>query len=496
MMRIFLVFLLTIGAIACNQQTTSDPSNSSLSTVNTALQGSDSRVLSFNETPNKISIGLSGHYSENLETKIINNLTNLDKSRSLEFHWRFSDVGSQATRATCTGAARVVYPNPKSKPSSITGARIMLNPGHGMTLKDSGIWAYQRPVPPNEGSFLHEDLNNLEMAIPIGTELNNVGAIVSSTRELDFNAGIGLSNLEKWKEAARHHVQALDIPDHVWNSEGNPLGTDCNMGKDIRVRPFYANYLGVDALIGLHSNAFTADSNVRGLRVYYPSVAFTNDIPNESLVQSADLATKLSNSVLAAIQQDFPALGWTATLPIPTDGLGEVNYAKMPAVIIEVGFHTNTIDSAAMTDPNFRLTLARGVKNGLEQFFGAAIPIPEVPMGLTAAMSSNGRMFLSWLEVGNSERYKFSATFDGQPVQISGDVLHGLEARGGAVVTFQSNPSAPKLQGHEVCFAMQSVNARGMSTISSLECLPYVFYSSGSLQNTKTPLPRLTIVRP
>jgi N-acetylmuramoyl-L-alanine amidase len=494
-MRLISGIFVLLCIAACNQQSTSDLSSSSLNAVNTALKGSNARVLGLQLTAGKTVVKLTGRFSETLEAQMVDALSTLSgQTNHFEFEWQNTSVAKPEPRFACGGATRVVYPNPRAKPSSISGAKITLNPGHGYTQLDTGSWTHQRPIPPSSGAFLHEDPNNLEMAVPIATALRAVGSLVSSVRDLNLNAGLGISGLETWKEAARHHVQALGIPDHVWNSEGNLFENDCNKGRDIRVRPFYANYLGVDALIGLHSNAF-ADSSVRGTRVYYNTEAFTSDIPNESLVQSADLAQNLGDAVVAAIRQDRADLNWGAPIIIGSNQYGETGYAKMPAVIIEVGFHTNPVDAAAMSDPTFRYALARGVKNGLERFFGAAIAIPEIPMGLTAAMSSNGRMFLSWLEVGNSERYKFNATFDGQPAPISGDVLRGSESRGAAVVTFQNNPSAPELQGHEVCFAIQSLNVRGSSTVSSSVCLPYVFYSSVSLQNTLK-MPKLTIQKP
>jgi N-acetylmuramoyl-L-alanine amidase len=492
-MRLIPGIFVLLCIAACNQQTTSDLSSSSLNAVNAVLQGSEARVLGLQLTADKTVIKLTGRFSETLEARVVDALQNVPgQVKHFEFDWQHTS--KLETRFACGGATRVVYPNPKAKPSSISGAKVMLNPGHGFTQLDTGAWKYQRPLSGNEGAFLHEDPNNLEMAVPIAIALSAVGSLVSSVRDLNLNAGLGISGLETWKEAARHHVQALGIPDHVWNSEGNLFENDCNKGRDIRVRPFYANYLGVDALIGLHSNAF-ADSSVRGTRVYYNTEAFTDDIPNESLIQSVNLARDLGNSIVTAIRQDRADLNWVDPIFVGSNKYGETGFAKMPAAIIEVGFHTNPIDAAAMTEPTFRNAVARGVKNGLEQFFGAAIPSPEIPMGLTAAMSSNGRMFLSWLEVGNSERYKFSATFDGQPAPISGDVLRGSESRGAAVVTFQSNPSAPELQGHKVCFAIQAVNAGGVSTNSSFQCLPYVFYSSGSLQNNLN-MPRLTLKKP
>ncbi len=382
----FFVFALTALMVACVQ-----PSPSIFDLANDALIGSNSRVVSLEITPRAAKIRLSGIFSEELQSKVITAVEKhlLGKTKALEFQWEQRNLAQVRPQAYCSGAARVVYPNPRAKPSGISGAKIMLNPGHGLTQLVGGTWVYQRPIPPSSGALLHEDPNNLSMSIPIQTALSNAGAVVSSTRNLDVLAGIGASGQEKWKEAARHHVQALGVPDHVWNSEGNDFENDCNKGRDIRVRPFYANFLGVDALVSIHSNA-DPSSATRGLRVYYNTTAFTPDIPQNSLLQSADLAVKLTNSALAAIQQDRPELGWTATLPIGSEDYGENGFAKMPAVIIEVGFHTNSTDAAAMQETSFRNALARGIKNGLEQFFGATSSEPAYPAAPVALEPGSG----------------------------------------------------------------------------------------------------------
>ena len=480
---------LTFGVVACVQ-----PSSSISDLVNAALQGSHTRVFSLEISPQATKLRLSGVFNEELQSRVITAIEPhlLGKTKALEFEWELKNSAQLQPQAYCSGAARVVYPNPRVKPSSITGAKIMLSPGHGLTQLVSGAWVYQRPIPPSLGAFLHEDPNNLEMSIPISAALVNAGAVVSSSRNLDVLAGVGLSGIEKWKEASRHHVQALGVPDHVWNSEGNDLEGDCNKGRDIRVRPFYANYLGVDALLGLHSNA-DSSSSARGLRIYYNTEAFTPDIPNTSLVQSADLAEKLTNSILAAIQQDHPELGWSATLPIGSNQYGETGYAKMPSVLIEVGFHTNSTDAAAMQEATFRSALARGIENGLEQFFGAAIPTPSVPTGLTAAMSSNGRMFLAWNEVSSANDYGFFASLNGQPLTISQTVPKGYQPQAAAVAAFEHNPNNPALVGQSVCFAIRASNTSGSSGLSSSACVPYAYYLSASLQQEVKHLPSFVI---
>src|SRR3546814_10202652 len=44
---------------------------------------------------------------------------------------------------------------------------------------------------------------------------------------------------------------------------------------------------------------------------------------------------------------------------------GENNRARMPSVVLEVGFHTNSSDAAALKDPAFREAAMKGVEKGL-----------------------------------------------------------------------------------------------------------------------------------
>ncbi len=504
MMRFFLLLALTIGVVACGQQPKTmglveslQPivSRAAIKTVLGHGRLLEATVVSAVGTSAFVRLRLEGSDELGVEAGEAVADALFTQVKYLNFDIEVVKPRLISPQAiVCSGDTMYAAFTPRVKPT-LNNARVVINPGHGWTLRDSGAWLLQRPIPPSLGAFLQEDTNNLEQSAVIADVIAPLISSLGSVRNLNFNAGNGVSGYPKWQEAARHHLQALGVEGGVWNSERDAVETDCNSDKDVRSRPLYANYFNADALLSFHSNA-NPDSSIRGTRVYIANASFFPSTPASKNSQSDALARAIGSGMVAAIRQDLPGLNWADAQVVNGTNHGENRFAQMPSVIVETGFHTNAGDAAAMTNPIFRSAVARGVKNGLEQFFGVAVPVPSVPQDLTAAMSSDGRMFLSWLEVGSAERYSFAATVAGQVASIPQTVLRGSESRGAAVVTFEANPSNPNLLGQEVCFTMQAVNASGSSAASSSVCLPYAFYSSLSVQNAVSKIPKLTIRLP
>jgi N-acetylmuramoyl-L-alanine amidase len=259
--------------------------------------------------------------------------------------------------SACAGVPAPDFLAPRMLPNSLVGARVMLNPGHGLTLRDNGSWAYQRPLPDGEDVFVLEDASNARMARTVRDELTEAQAVVLSTRELDLESGNGISGQDEWREAARHHLKASGVPEGIWNSSGGSLHRDCLAGQDLRARPFYANFERADLLISLHSNAGMAWA--RGTQVLY----------DERIPASACLAQNLARTVPAAIRQARPEFEWPAGQVIGSrNKYGELSLALMPSVILEVGFHTNRIDGSALQQPSFRRAVAAGIRAGTQAF--------------------------------------------------------------------------------------------------------------------------------
>jgi N-acetylmuramoyl-L-alanine amidase len=259
--------------------------------------------------------------------------------------------------SACTGVPAPRFQAPRALPNSLVGARVMLNPGHGLTLRDNGAWAYQRPLPDGEDVFVLEDASNARMARTVREELSEAQAVVLSTRELDLERGNGISGQDEWREASRHHLKARGVPEGIWNSAGASLHRDCLAGQDLRARPFYANLERADVMISLHSNA--GMSWARGTQVIF----------DERIPTSACLAQNLARTVPAAIRKARPEFEWPAAQTIGSrNKYGELSLARMPSVILEVGFHTNRTDGTALQQPSFRRAVAAGIRAGTQAF--------------------------------------------------------------------------------------------------------------------------------
>jgi N-acetylmuramoyl-L-alanine amidase len=141
----------------------------------------------------------------------------------------------------------------------------------------------------------------------------------------------------------------LEICCSLPNAEDNLRERD----EDIRSRPLYANHIGADSLIHLHSNA-SENATSRGARVYI----------------QADRATDyaVASSILCSMREIIQAQAAYATFPVAAaphvENLGENRLASMPSVIVETAFHTNPTDALALQDPVFRTAAMKGVEKG------------------------------------------------------------------------------------------------------------------------------------
>ncbi|NJK44458.1 MAG: hypothetical protein HC933_09375 [Pleurocapsa sp. SU_196_0] len=98
----------------------------------------------------------------------------------------------------------------------------------------------------------------------------------------------------------------------------------------------------------------------------YSHRSYLKDAPAHLEPRNACLARNLARAVPSAIRMDRP---WSAAAISASDDYGENGYALMPAAILEVAFHTNATDGAALQQPSFREAVARGVVTALEAFF-------------------------------------------------------------------------------------------------------------------------------
>lgn len=123
--------------------------------------------------------------------------------------------------------------------------------------------------------------------------------------------------------------------------------------KDVNSRPLFANFIGADALFNLHTNA--AGPSATGTRAF--------------VAEGRTYDLTLANSVLCGMKELIHAQDAYKTFFVDSqaqerDNLGENTLARMPAVVLEVAFHTNPGDAAALQDPVFVDAAMKGVEKG------------------------------------------------------------------------------------------------------------------------------------
>ena len=282
--------------------------------------------------------------------------------------WLVSRLGDPL-EAECAGSPIPAFAAPRPLLKSLRGARVMLNPGHGLTRSDDAAWEFQRPQPDGRSVFALEDDSNLRMARTVKRVLEAAGAVVLTTRELEAGR-LGVSGQPAWREAARHHLAALKVGAGIWDSSGFSLRGDCAAAQDIRARALYANQMKADVLLSLHSNAGRAAA--RGSLVLYANRSFLRSASSDLQAQSACLAKNFARSIPKAVRLERPDLNWPAASFAGSGAYGETGFALMPSVILETAFHSNRIDGAALGQESFRLAIANGVRDALERFLASS----------------------------------------------------------------------------------------------------------------------------
>ncbi len=232
-----------------------------------------------------------------------------------------------------------------------THTSALVSASHGyISLHPSREWKFQRPAPLG----IQEDT----LSPLFGDELQalmeqrsglTVHRARSRSTELHPESG------KPWEHmSSRYHLKAL-FPERtdMWNEFPNSPESAREKEEDIRARPNYANHLGVDVMLSLHTNG-SDSASLRGTEVYYHQ-----DKPQDKA---------LADSILCGMREIIRAQPGYRDFPIRESSTsarhGENRIGKMPSVIIETAYHSNPDDVAALQDPDFRSASMKGVEKG------------------------------------------------------------------------------------------------------------------------------------
>lgn len=233
--------------------------------------------------------------------------------------------------------------------------RVLVSAGHGVYYNDRfKDWRPQR----DPENAITEDYATPAFARRLDQFLLERGGTEvfrarSTSRERHPESGV------RWYSmAARYHIKdAVPELPSIWNSPGHSEPGLEERDQDIRSRPLFANHLGVDAALHVHTNA---DGNpaTRGLRVYY----HPKNRDGERLAEMARCYMKESLG-----SNEFYASYPVSPFTHPKNH-GETRLADMPSVIVEVGFHTNKEDANAIQSDVFQTLSMRGLEKAYRLF--------------------------------------------------------------------------------------------------------------------------------
>ena len=240
----------------------------------------------------------------------------------------------------------------RSATKSTATPLIMVAAGHGIYYHHGfGDWRAQRD--PYNG--VTEDFITPYFSRDLATQLTSrarVSVAKARTNDVDIHASTGQP---WWKLAARYYLKS-QYPDNpeIWNSLPTSISDSRERDEDIRSRPLFANQVGANYVINLHTDG-SQNPGVRGTKAYYQT---GRDI-------DAALATNILCNMKQTIQAKSTYADWDVALaPIGSDK-GENRLATSPAVIIELGFHTNPSDAAALQSATFRTAAVKGIERGM-----------------------------------------------------------------------------------------------------------------------------------
>ena len=195
-----------------------------------------------------------------------------------------------------------------------------------------------------------------------------------------FGGGFGPSGYQRYEEASLYFSEFM--------------GFDTSGENDVVVRPHYAEWERVQSddpvYISWHTNGY--DGSVRGTESY---IHDTEPTPG-----SSDLQYWVHTTLIDGIRQLWEP-GWVDRGRKSRD-LGEVReLSTMPGVLIELAFHDNADDAAALKEPVFEQISARAIAQGVVKYYAArdGRPVelaPETPEHLRVRNSGYNQVRVSW----------------------------------------------------------------------------------------------------
>ncbi|WP_323152305.1 N-acetylmuramoyl-L-alanine amidase [Stenotrophomonas maltophilia] len=186
-----------------------------------------------------------------------------------------------------------------------------------------------------------------------------------------------------WQMAARYAIRER-FPENprIWNSKGDRIYARRYYDDDINSRPLLANHVGSEVALHLHTNGVD-DQRVTGARV----------VVQPGRPQDAELGRNILCYMKELIRSVDGYEEFQVTSEPFLEDKGENRLAEMPSAIVEMAFHTNPTDAAALLDPAFRTASMKGVEKGYRLFREGegCVPLKVEPIQSIELSAGNSR---------------------------------------------------------------------------------------------------------
>lgn len=195
---------------------------------------------------------------------------------------------------------------PSAGDGSLAGKVIVVDPGHGG--HDGGARSPAKEI--NEATL------NLKVSKELAKQLSAQGATVILTRKTDVFI-------------------------------------------ELKERPEIANRNGADLFVSIHTNSNKKVNSTSGSIVFYH--------------MDSALGTLLAdciNDQMAKAKTGIPTIGTWSDRRIYNSGFAVLRYAKMPAVLVELGFINHSRDRTKLKADDYPLLVSRAIVKGIKVYFG------------------------------------------------------------------------------------------------------------------------------
>lgn len=189
----------------------------------------------------------------------------------------------------------------------------------------------------------------------------NPGPVYNGVREQDLNLNISLQVRDRLEKLGYRVVMSRENDLNSYHNKWEP---------DLYARPAHANEIGADLLVSVHHNAHPRSRSVSGIETYfygtnpdYPPLPENQDSHNDTV--RVNESRKIANAIHKELIRNTGA----KDRGVQDGAFIVVREAKMPAVLLELGFMSNSTELSKLRTNSYQQKLINGIVSGIHNYF-------------------------------------------------------------------------------------------------------------------------------